>query len=153
MKELTQLLSLLQDKKALFIEFEQCTEEMLTCHTDSLEDILAQREQLIGKIDKLDEAMDRLAEGSRELQQAVKCQGCPGDFSPETQEVYAAAAQVQAVISRMTEVETQVSLRLRLEQERILERIKSTNRGAGAQAARFLSTENVSQTSTSRAKV
>ena len=54
--------------------------------------------------------------------------------------VYRAAMEAQAVLSRLPESEVQAIMRLRLEQEQMLKRIKAANQGSAAKASRFYST-------------
>ena len=143
MEETQRILELLEQKKALFIRFERHTEEMLTCPAEELEELVARREQLITQIDALDRAVRDAAAGSPlapDILRAVQNQGDRGDLRREVLPLYDAAAGIRTVACRLMETEAQASVRLRLEQERILELIKSANRGAEGQAARFLST-------------
>ena len=70
---------------------------------------------------------------------AAQAKAEPSALPEELGPVYRAAMEAQAVLSRLPESEVQAIMRLRPEQERILEQIKSTNQGSAAKAARFYS--------------
>ena len=70
---------------------------------------------------------------------AAMSRGDAGALEGALAEVYAAAQQQRAVMSRLRESEAQAMRRMKLEQDQLLEKIKSTNQGSAAKAARFYS--------------
>lgn len=145
MNETIQITQLLAQKQELFLQFAHCTEAMLTCPREQLEEQLARREELMGEIDALDREVDRLARQSGQEEQilgAVRGSADWDSLPPQLRPVYEGAAAVRTVVSRLAETEAQAGVRMVLEQERILEQIKASSRSGAAQAARFLSSDD-----------
>lgn len=146
MTQITQIAQLLTQKQELFARFAATTQEMLDCPRDQLEEHLARRESLMGEIGALDRSVARLREQSGledEIRGAISGTAHWDSLSQEVQPLYQQAAATRTLVSRLAETEAQVSLRLRLEQEQILEQIKSSSRSSTAQAARFLSSDDL----------
>lgn len=153
MYNLIQFQQILQEKQQLLQLFEEETQEMLTCPSELLEEQVRERQKLISLIENLDQKLDTLIRHSQDAESIRKavsgrcsCESLPEDMEP----ICSAAIQVRAILSRIRESDLQAALRLRLEQERILERIKSANQGVGAKAARFYSTADSSKSARSR---
>ena len=137
-----QFTKLIKEKHILFSRFEKVTEEMLFCNANELERLLTDREWLIDQINRIDEKMIccyESAETGQKLKETVFNEGNPDDLDEDFFEIHNLASQTRSIVTRLTETETQVGIRLRLELEQILTQIKSTNRGTEAQASRFLS--------------
>ena len=138
----SKILPLLNEKESLFRLFETHTENMLDCSSELLKDNIDMREGLIEKIDELDfkikSITDELEDGEI-IQSAIKGRIDYSDLPEYVIPVFETAAKIRSIISRLPEVEIQVSMRLRVEQEHLLNLIKLNNKGVSAQAAKFYS--------------
>lgn len=143
MVDLDRMLELLEEKRQRLLAFEEATQEMLTCRREQLEEQMKERQRLLEGIQRAERELEELCgkageEGALALcaaQAGAEPSALPGELLP----VYQAAMEVRAVLSRFPESEVQAMMRLRLEQEQILEQIKNTNQGSAAKAARFYS--------------
>lgn len=151
MFNLTQAQQLLQEKQKLLLSFEEATQNMLHCPMEELENLVQERQKLIDSVDKLDEKLCALCRDTPQGQavlQVLAGQGSPESIPKEVQELYDDAMRIRTILSRLQESDIQAALRLRVEQERILEQIKATNQGLTAKAARFYAGANPKETST-----
>ncbi len=143
MVDLDKMLELLEEKRQLLLAFEAVTQVMLTCQEEQLGEQLKGRQRLLERLRELEtelaELCSRAGEDGALARAAAQAKAEPSALPEELGPVYRAAMEAQAVLSRLPESEVQAIMRLRLEQERILEQIKSTNQGSAAKAARFYS--------------
>ncbi len=146
MNTIDAICELLSEKRQFFLEYESTTQEMLTCITEKLEALLAKRSSIITEINNADRRIELAAmqwDKGDLLMSAVKLAGSQNDYPSDIRNVYAASAAVRAVVARLGDIEIQVGIRLRVEQKKILNSIRSTNRGVSAKASKFMSmTEN-----------
>lgn len=95
------------------------------------------------KIQKREEELSALCqkageEGQR-LLDAAKGRSEVETLPEDYREIYRLGQEIRTVLSRFPESEVQALLRLRLEQEQMLKRIKAANQGSAAKASRFYS--------------
>lgn len=132
--------NLLLEKKALLERFEAATRQMLAAPREQLPALVEERQRLAEAVDRVD---GRLAAacGQPGAQEALEwlLKGTGASPAPEWEPARQAAREVRAILSRLREDDLQAALRLRVEQERILEQIKASNQGGAAKAARFSS--------------
>lgn len=151
MFDLIQTQQLLQEKQNLLLCFEEVTQNMLHCPTEELESQVQERQQIVHLVDALDEKLCALCKDTPQGQavlQALKGQCEPDELPEEVLGIYDDAMRVRAILSRLQESDIQAALRLRVEQERILDQIKATNQGLTAKAARFYSVADQRETPT-----
>lgn len=143
MCELSKVLDLLEEKWQLLRRVEDATQEMLTCPSCQLEPLMAERERLVGRMQRADEEIEALCRDQEDGEAVLAAAGGLGEAEAALEgplaEIYQAALRLRAVLSRLRESETQAVLRLKQEQLEILEKIKAANQGGAAKAARFYS--------------
>lgn len=142
MLEQEKVLELLEEDRELVCRFEEVTQEMLTCTREQLEEKMRERERILGKIKAREEALGKLCQGLENGAEVLEAAHARADISclaEELRPIYEKALEVQAVLSRFPESEVQAMMRVKQEQERILEQIKAANKGGAAKAARFYS--------------
>ena len=122
--------AILAQEQELLLAFEAATQEMLTCAVDHLEGEMGKREKLLAEI--------QTREGQR-LLDAAKGRSEVETLPEDYREIYRQGQEIRTVLSRFPESEVQARLRLRLEQEQMLKRIKAANQGSAAKASRFYS--------------
>ena len=140
----------LQQKEACLIRFEQVTQQMLDCPIEQLEGLVLERQRQIDRVNQLDQEIDNLCQQADEvalLQDVLQGRADVGRIPDHLKIVYQLVLRIRTVLSRVQESDLQAGIRLRIEQERILDRIKATNQGTRAKAARFFSTSNVTNRS------
>ncbi len=143
MVDLDRMLELLEEKRQRLLAFEEATQEMLTCRREQLEEQMKERQRLLEGIQRAEQELEELCKEAGEEGEQALCAAQagaePSALPEELLPVYRAAMEVRTVLSRFPESEVQAMMRLRLEQEQILEQIKNTNQGSAAKAARFYS--------------
>ncbi len=140
MCDLAQIQQILQEKQQLLLLFEEETQQMLTCPSALLAEKMEERQRLIGLIDGLDQRLETLTGQSGEekaIRQAISGQCSCADLPQSMETLYNESVKNRTVLSRLRESDLQAALRLRAEQEMVLEQIKSANQRSGAKAARF----------------
>ncbi len=142
MRNLEEILRLMEIKRQLLRGIEDATQEMLACRREELPEQVKERQRFIDELERQDAALRELCaaeENGPAVWDAAMSRGDAGALEGELAEVYAAAQQQRAVMSRLRESEAQAMRRMKLEQDQLLEKIKSTNQGSAAKAARFYS--------------
>ncbi len=147
MNKIGTLCQLLEDKKALFHEYEDATEKLLTVDVDEMENQMNRRQKLIAQIDYIDARLRETAQGMNDLSEAawaaVRMQTAKAELSQELWPVYEKAQEMYAVANRIRLNEPLVMDRIEEELEHLSEKIRETNRSVSAKAARFSSAFNV----------
>ena len=152
MFNLVQVQQILQEKRQLLLHFEEITQQILLCPAEQLEEQVTERQKLIDLIDKLDERLAAFCRDGGEDGAALAALAKNEEIAapPKGAEVLLhEIADIRTVLSRLKESDIQAALRLRVEQERIIEQIKETNQGVTAKAAKFYSS-NSAHTGSSR---
>jgi len=140
MCDLPEVLELLEQKRRQLLAIEDATQKMLTCPGSKLEELMKERERLVTELQKADARLEELCRDQEDGQAVLDAaRGASGSPDGPLAEVARAAGRLRTVLSRLRESETQAVLRLKQEQLEILEKIKATNQGGAAKAARFYS--------------
>lgn len=140
MCDLPEVMELMERKRELLRGVEEATQRMLTCPSAQLEELMAEREKLVAGLRRADARLEELCrdqEDGQAVLDAASGRGEAGALTGGLAEVYGAAQQLRAILSRLRESESQAVLRLKQEQLEILEKIKAANQGGAAKAARF----------------
>ncbi len=112
--------------------WEEIAECILSMEALSLEMITCPEAVLLQKAARREALMERI----RALHTA--CEGCvPPEDEAEAARVLAARETARAAACRMQELDRQAAARIKREQERILEKLRSVGKSAGAHASRY----------------
>lgn len=116
----------LQKAHARLLELETLTTGLLTCPEEQLDELLSRRDALMDELGTL------MGPEPRPIELP------PGsDASPEAEAVREAAGQCRAVACRLAQLDQQAVARLQNMQQRVLQKIRTVGRSAGAHAARY----------------
>lgn len=140
MCDLNAVLQILEEKNHRLCRFEEVTQQMLTCPTHLLTQFAGRRQTLLEEIQQQEDRLQALCREQPDGQVVLEAAAAHGEVPPPTDplsEIFAAALDNRAVLSRLPETENQAMQRIRLEQEQILKKIRSANRGPAAAAAKF----------------
>lgn len=129
-------------KDTLAGRWEEIAECLLATEELSMGMISCPAEVLLQKAARRTELIERI----KELQAA--CEGCEPLAEAEAARVSAARDAARAAACRVQEIDRQVVARMKREQERILEKLRSVGKSAGARASRFYQVQAPSQRST-----
>lgn len=111
--------------------------EMISCPGEVLLQKAAQRGTLTERIQALHTA----------------CEGCEPQDEAEAARVFAARDAARASSCRMREIDRQAAARIKREQERVLEKLRTVGKSAGARASRFYQAPSSAQHSTFRGSI
>lgn len=111
--------------------WEEIAECILSMEALSLEMIACPEEVLLQKATRREAMMERI----RALHTA--CEGREPPDEAEAARVVAAQETARAAACRMQELDRQAAARIKREQERILEKLRSVGKSAGAHASRY----------------
>jgi len=103
------------------LSIEELTIQMIGCPEEALPALLNQRQEMMARIDALQAA----------------CEGREPADAAEAQRVFEARETARAAACRIRELDGQLMGRLKIARTRILEKIRSVGRSAGAKAARY----------------
>lgn len=141
MTDISKICDLLNQKKDYILEFESDTQKILVCTYDELNKLVDKREVSIEKMKNIDLEIQEICGNSEKneiLNRILYGKISAEDIPQEFEEVYEKNMQIRAVASRIKESDIQAVNRIKIEQERALEKIKSMNQGSEAKAAKFV---------------
>ncbi len=142
MKNIDSLLALIRQKQEAFRCYEAATQEMLSCSADQLPEKIALREKQIAQIDLLDSAIahtiSEMGEQGSRISSVLKLREERSTLLPELLPLFDAALVIRSVVCRIERLDMLVADRIEEELEFLTEKIKENNRGAGAQASKYL---------------
>lgn len=140
--EIAQVTALMEQKKKALWEFQAVTQKMLECSRDDLKKLVEKREHLIREMDRAEaEIQAQLTdlEEADPVRQAVAGTLEGTGHGEETETLFRLSREIRALLGQIREDDIQASLRLRVEQEQILDQIRTANQGGKAKGARFYS--------------
>lgn len=130
---------LLSQKRQLFEEYANVTRELTACDIDQIEEKIAARQEIAGRIDGTDAGIESACEGDPAFLNAARCRGDRPEEGEPLAAVFDLAREIRGIVERVGSVEEQVNERLRKERDQLAEKIKDSNRGMAANAARYFS--------------
>ena len=119
------------------LSLEALSLEMISCPGEVLLQKAARRGTLVERIQTLHAA----------------CEGQAPQDEAEAARVFAARDAARAAACRLAELDRQVIARFKREQERILEKLRTVGKSAGARASRFYQAQAPAQHSTFRGSI
>jgi hypothetical protein len=131
-----ELLELLYEKKRLFAEVESITNEMATAPLEQLEELLDTRGRLLEQAKAVTDKADGLPldEGVRSvLKGNCDMTKLEGDMAL----IYEAAMSVRAVVNRIVQNESTVTMRLESEKEALRSKIEAINASSNSVAETY----------------
>ena len=131
-----------QEKETLAGRWEEIAECIRSMETLTLEMISCPGEVLLQKAAQRGTLIERI----RTLHKA--CEGCEPQDEDEAARDFAARDAARASSCRLGEIDRQAVARIKREQERILEKLRSVGKSAGARASRFYQAPASTQHST-----
>lgn len=105
----------------IMLSMEELTLRMIGCPEDQLPALLKERQEMMARVD----ALQRSCEGRQ-----------PAD-GEEARRVFEARGTARAAACRIRELDGQLLGRMKIARARILEKIRSVGKSAGAKAARY----------------
>ena len=127
------------------LSLEALSLEMISCPEAVLLQKAAQRDALMERIQTLHAACEG-HEAEKDAGPAGEA-GTAGE-NTEAARILAAQAAARAAVCRLQELDRQAVARMKREQERILEKLRSVGKSAGAHASRYYQAQAPSQHST-----
>lgn len=121
---------LLQNKKELCLLYEKKTRTMTGQNMEELEQVLAGREELIGKIDEIDKELLAYRDGSKQgraFYEAAKNECDYETLSAQGKQLFAEGQEIYAVLSRVQEAEDEVRREMESMMEDLLLKIRHNN--------------------------
>lgn len=128
------VLELLEEKESLFLEYEKETEKMMTNSiedTDKIVDALEAREDLIEKINYIDEDI-RIAcredQNGAQILEAVFNRCGYGDVSGSSREVFVQGQKIFQIIARIQGMEPQIAVNIQEIKEQLQTKIRQNKK-------------------------
>lgn len=134
MSQTQPIVDLLQQKKSLFLQFEQESEAMCFCPVEEIDLHMCQRLRLQQDIDEIDRQLIPLYEAVPGAAQAAAHETdrtcLPGDLLA----VYDAALSVKGVLNRILQNEPTLLERVRLERDGLLQKLEESRQSSSSVA-------------------
>ena len=138
MKDLDQMLDLLEQKRNYFLHYEKEMETLPLLPVEELEPCVQRGAILIKKIEELDGKLNLLLQQNGPLAQSAASHDCDrGQLEPELAKLYDAAMGVKAVASRILKNDGMIRERITYERDQAMEKIKEINSRSASVAGRY----------------
>lgn len=127
MDTISELCTLLEAKKELFLRYEEVTLAMLDCGMDDVEHYITERDKIATDVEAVVEEMARLCAEEPGGHQMLEASEARVDFAKVPSEyhcLYYGGQAVRSIISRIMESDKQVVERLRVWRDEALEAIR-----------------------------
>ncbi|MCL1848382.1 MAG: hypothetical protein FWF83_01740 [Clostridiales bacterium] len=138
MKDLDQMLELLEGKKAYFLHYEKEMESMPLLPAEELDACVQRGAAIIKKIEELDGKLNLLLQQNGAMAASAVKHDCDrGQLPQELGMLYDASLGVKAVASRILQNDGMIRERIALERDKAMESIKEINQRASSVAGRY----------------
>ncbi len=142
MSVMDEISALLEEKKALFEQYEELTRQMQICPAEELPSYTDKRGHLAQKIDKMDEKIYSLAQAQGEewaanFENAIRLKCRRSQLPEEFHPLFDTAQVFFGIGNRIREKELMIVERMEEELEALTKQIKANNRSVSAQASKF----------------
>lgn len=153
MNRASELCELLNQKKALFEEYEAETLRLTAGSVEGISERLDRRALLREKIDELTQRLGELCPSDELLKKAMRLDCARGELPEEARRVFDAALEVQAVLQRILQEDGLAVARVTEERDAAADRLRALNSGKEAAAARYLKSSRPYQEQGDRGKI
>ena len=138
MKDLDQMLDLLDQKKVFFLHYEKEMEALPLLPVEELEPCVQRGAILIKKIEELDGKLSQLIQANGPLARSAVNHDCDrGQLDPELARLYDASLSVKAVANRILKNDDMIRQRISYERDKAMESIKEINTRSASVAGRY----------------
>lgn len=143
--EIIRIEEILNEKIALFINYEEITDFLVKFDPDKAEDLIKQREKISNSIKKLNCEIKEICDNSPigenirdAMYNKIDWNKCESEF----QNIYKNGQEIIACISRLKRKETSIKESIDVTKEKILGEIKKQNTGAMGNTAKYYRSTN-----------
>lgn len=138
MKDLEQMLDLMEQKRVYFLHYEKEMEDLPLLPAEEMEACLERGANLIKRIEELDGRLSRLIQQEGPLARSAANHECDRDqLTPELGKLYDASLNVKAVANRILRNDGLIRQRIAYEREQALEKIKEINSRSDSVAGKY----------------
>lgn len=137
MNSLSEILSLLGEKKSTLLEVEQVSDEMKNAPAEELLALFTKRGELLESAQKINERINALAEGDEPLMAALKNSCEPAALSAELAEIFDESLRAKAVANRILHEEEGIKEHIQSERDELLVKIENLNSGGASVAGSY----------------
>ncbi|MEG2770484.1 MAG: hypothetical protein RR902_06655 [Oscillospiraceae bacterium] len=134
------ILLLMKNKIALFEIFKNTTNEMLSCDSDVLPSLIKKRQELIEKIDVIQDEIKYICDGTAngiKIKEAMDNTCDFADVENDLLPVFTAGQDLFAVINTTKRLDEQLHFRLSQEIDTLDKKIREINTGNSAKASMY----------------
>ena len=132
--------SLLDEIKNCLLNFEKETMDIISCNVEDIEkhtqnrvDITQKLDSLFGEIDSICENM----ENGDDIKKMIRNVSLYTNVKKEEEKVFLKSQEIFSVFTRIKDSDVQAVDRINIEKEMLIKKIKDTNNGQQAKAAKF----------------
>ena len=137
MQQIETILQLLDEKKSLFLQFEQESEQMCFCPLDKIAGHMEQRLALQENIEYLDQQLSALYESVPGAAQTASNQKDLSALPDELRPVYDRSLEIKGVINRILQNGPMLQERLELERADLLKKLEENRKSSGSVAQKY----------------
>lgn len=134
--ERMKMLQTLEEKKDLFAEMEQLSDQMLAMDADELGQAYEQRQKLMDQAAELDKAIRTMCEEDPQARDAVNHVSQPEDA--QLRELYDVSRAIKAAASRILEGEEYRRKHVEVERDKAKKKIEELNKSGSSVAMHYL---------------
>ena len=140
MNDMEKICNLLDEIKNCLLNFEKETMDIISCNVEDIEkhtqnrvDITQKLDSLFGEIDSICENM----ENGDDIKKMIRNVSLYTNVKKEEEKVFLKSQEIFSVFTRIKDSDVQAVDRINIEKEMLIKKIKDTNNGQQAKAAKF----------------
>ena len=138
MKDLEQMLDLLEQKRVYFLHYEKEMDDLPLLPAEEMEPCVLRGAAIIKKIEELDSRLNQLLAQNGPLAISAANHECDrGQLTPELSKLYDASLSVKAIASRILKSDAMIRERIAIEKEKAMEKIIEINKQSSSVAGRY----------------
>ena len=140
MNNTDKICSILNEIKLNLEKFEKETIEIISCDTENIEFHTQKRVDITKNIDglfsQIDDICSQMKDGD-EIRKIIRNVSLFTEVSEDTEKIFMKSQEIFSVFTRIKDSDIQAVNRINLEKEILIKKIKETNNGQQAKAAKF----------------
>lgn len=132
--------SLLDEIKNCLLDFEKETMDIISCNIEDIEEHTRKRVDITQKLDEIFKEIDLICENmenGEKIKKMIRNVSLYTNVNKDEEPVFLKAQEIFSVFTRIKDSDVQAVDRINIEKEMLIKKIKDTNNGQQAKAAKF----------------
>lgn len=137
MNDVLEVTALLCQKRTLFLEIEDLTNQMSTLPVDDLINVVAKRAELLAQVKTIDDSITEHCKDNALLRNALNHDNIAQNLPQELKQISHDSLSIKAIVNRIKNSEEYITMYLETEKTRIVKKIEELNHSGSVVANRY----------------